>query len=60
MKLARERTELLSRVKWFMLLRLILISVLMPVSAWVFGQGATPSSSSSGCSTAPRSSTSSF
>ncbi|HOE27254.1 MAG TPA: ATP-binding protein [bacterium] len=42
MKLARERTELLSRVKWFMLLRLILISVLMPVSAWVFGQGATP------------------
>lgn len=42
MKLARNRSELLSRIKWFMLLRLILTSVLLGISPFVLGQGSTP------------------
>jgi len=42
MKLARNRSELLSRIKWFMLLRLVLTSVLLGISPFVLGQGSTP------------------
>ncbi len=42
MRLLGDRRELVSRLKWFMLARLILISLLLGISPFVFRLGATP------------------
>jgi len=42
MRLLGDRRELVRRLKWFMLARLILISLLLGVSPFIFRLGATP------------------
>lgn len=42
MRAPGDRRELVRRLKWFMLSRLILISLLLGISPFIFGLGATP------------------
>ena len=42
MKAVAERREIINKLKWFMLIRLLLISVLLGISPFVLGLGTTP------------------